>query len=169
MWTPTLMRKTEIWQTRHRYWGCAIYSVCVCVCVRASCHLWSRTSRGWGDQVTVLNNPRCDSGVVLAVGCKKYRRLGHTPPCLSKSILLTDPSLSGIDTLLDLTNKICSKWPLESRKVVKKRTWTCTWTMSLSAYLPLEEILISSPSSSIIAEEDRHEIKLFTAETMLRP
>lgn len=51
-----------------------ILRLCHLLVVCASCHLWSRTSRGWGDQVTVLNNPRCDSDVVLA-GCRENENI----------------------------------------------------------------------------------------------
>ncbi len=34
----------------------------------------------------------------------------------------------------------------------------CTWTMSRSAYLPLDEILISSPSNSTMAKENKKNI-----------
>lgn len=51
-----------------------ILRLCHWLGVCASCHLWSRTSRGWRDQVTVLNNPRCDSDVVLA-GCRKKENI----------------------------------------------------------------------------------------------
>lgn len=38
---------------------------------------------------------------------------------------------------------------------LSKQSAACTWTMSLSAYLPLDEIRTSSPSNSTIAEEEK--------------
>lgn len=43
---------------------------------------------------------------------------------------------------------------LYSEEWFERKTGACTWTMSLSAYLPLEEILISSPSNSTMAKEN---------------
>lgn len=149
-----------------------ILRLCHLLGVCASCHLWSRTSRGWGDQVTVLNKPRCDSDVVWA-GCRKNENIEglDTHTAISFQIDPLDwPLTVWYLRFCQFKKENLFKNGLQIReKCRKKRTWTFTWTMSLSAYLPLEEILTSSPSNSIIAEENINEIKLFTAETTSWP
>lgn len=119
IWTPSIMRKKA-----DRSDSSQILGLCHLLRVCASRHLWSRTSRVEVTRWQSWTTPRRDSDVVLAV-CRKWcRRLGHTLPCLSKSILLISdgfltphwPLTVWFYTLVNLKNKNASKRLLDLKK-----------------------------------------------------
>lgn len=119
IWTASIMRKRQIGQTLHRYWGCAICSACVhgAICGPECPGVGVTRWQSW-------TTPWRDSDVVLAVCRKRCRRLGHTLPCLSKSILLISdgfltphwPLTVWFYTLVNLKSKNGSKRLLDMRK-----------------------------------------------------